>query len=715
MNNYTSSGIEVLGDISLGTHLCQFYETKDDLLEMLVPYFKTGLENKEFCLWVVSSKGLLTKEEAKKALAEAVPDFDRHLINKDIEILDESEWYLAEGKLKLEWVIRAWLEKHNRALAMGYSGIRVSGDTLWLSEKDWKDFYTYEKKINDFTAGLNMTVLCTYSLEQCGAAEILDVVDAHQFTIARRKGKWEMVETATQMQAQAEIKRLNEAMPHVKEQVHKLKAILSYGVAVLSVIAALIILFLTKIYLPGAAPHASVFFCAVIFSTWFGGVRPGLFSIMLAAVAFDYYFLPPIYSFAIYPTQFPRLLFFIIPSLFIVWLSAAQRMISESLRQARNVLEKTVQKLRQTNITLREEIAERKRAEEELRKSEDRIRLIINTIPTMAWTLLPGGTVDFVNQRWIDYVGHSLDEMENPLGIVHPEDLPRVMEKWRANMAESKFSEDEMRLRRADGEYRWFLVRTAPLHDEQGNPVKWYGVSIDIDDNKQAEEKLKLLNAELHNLSSHLQNIQENERTTIAREIHDELGQLLTGLKMEVGWLTRKLHDDPVLKAKGNEILSIIGETLKTVKKIAVDLRPNILDELGLIAALEWQGQEFEKSRKTEFHFHTDLNDFNPDRNLSTNIFRVHQEALTNIARHAHATRIETTLEKKDNWLRLTIQDDGKGFDLEEEKDKNSFGLVGMKERALMLRGKLIIETEKGKGTVITLKVPLVKMDEKES
>src|SRR5258708_31024653 len=234
MNNYTSSGIEVLGDISWGTHFCQFYETKHDLLEMLVPYFKTGLENKEFCLWVVSSKGLLTKEEARKALAEVVPDLDRHLINKDIEILDESEWYLEEEKLKLERVIHGWHEKHNRALAMGYSGIRISGDTLWLREQDWKDFYTYEKKINDFTAGLNMTVLCTYSLEQCGAAEILDVVDAHQFTIARRKGKWEMVETATQMQAQAEIKRLNEAMPHVKEQVHKLKAIFSYGVAVFS-------------------------------------------------------------------------------------------------------------------------------------------------------------------------------------------------------------------------------------------------------------------------------------------------------------------------------------------------------------------------------------------------------------------------------------------------------------------------------------------------
>src|SRR5258706_657736 len=412
-----------------------------------------------------------------------------------------------------------------------------------------------------------------------------------------------------------------------------------------------------------------------------------------------------------------------------------------------------------------EDITERKQSEDLLRKNEDRIRLIIDTIPTMAWTLEPDGTVDFVNQRWLDYTGIPLEE---PLRIIHPEDLPRVMEKWRASMSEGKPSEDEMRLQRADGEYRWFLVRSAPLHDEQGNLVKWYGVSIDIEDNKQlgnalreserrylslfenmaegvayfrmlfkddklqdaiylevnpawenltglrnvigrkitevlpgmleanseffersltvaltwqserfeaystqlkkwlsvsaycpkeehvivvlddiserkqAEEKLKQVNSELHSLSSHLQNIQENERTAIAREMHDELGQLLTALKMEVGWLTKKMPDDAVLKEKGNEILSLVSEMLKTVKRIAMDLRPNILDELGLIAALEWQGQEFEKSRKIKFHFNTNLNDFNPDKNLSTNIFRVHQEALTNITRHAQATEIET-------------------------------------------------------------------------
>jgi len=127
---------------------------------------------------------------------------------------------------------------------------------------------------------------------------------------------------------------------------------------------------------------------------------------------------------------------------------------------------------------------------EHLKRAEDRVRLIINTFPMMAWSVRADGAVDFVNQRWMDYTGVSLEqEIENPTCAVHPEDLPRVMEKWLVDMAAGEPSEDEMRLRRADGEYRWFLVRTAPLRDEQGNVVKWYGLAIDIEDRKQAESQ----------------------------------------------------------------------------------------------------------------------------------------------------------------------------------------------------------------------------------
>jgi len=131
---------------------------------------------------------------------------------------------------------------------------------------------------------------------------------------------------------------------------------------------------------------------------------------------------------------------------------------------------------------------------EDLKRAEDRVRFVINTIPTIAWTVRPDGVVDFVNQRWLDYTGLSLEkEIEDSTHAIHPEDLPRIMKRWLEDMAAEEPYEDEMRLRRADGEYRWFLVRSAPLRDEQGNLVKWYGVSIDIEDRRRAESQSRTL------------------------------------------------------------------------------------------------------------------------------------------------------------------------------------------------------------------------------
>ncbi len=155
---------------------------------------------------------------------------------------------------------------------------------------------------------------------------------------------------------------------------------------------------------------------------------------------------------------------------------------------------------------------------EDLKRAEDRVRLIINTMPMMAWTLRPDGVVDFVNQRSLDYAGLSLaEQIENPTRTIHPEDLPRVMKKWLADMAAGESSEDEMRMRRADGQYRWFLVRTAPLRDEQGNLVKWYGVCIDIEDRKRAEEALRSTESEQRHIAAQLE--RERARLVEAQEV----------------------------------------------------------------------------------------------------------------------------------------------------------------------------------------------------
>jgi signal transduction histidine kinase/PAS domain-containing protein len=204
------TGVDVVGDMPWGTHFCLFYETTSDLLEITVSYCKAGLENQEFCLWVVAEP--LTVESAKRAIRRAVLDFDRYFAEHSIEIVAARDWYLHDGVFDLNRVIRGWNEKLAHASARGYAGVRVTGDTAWLEKKDWKDFCEYEESLNQAVANQRLAVLCTYPLASCGAGEILDVVRTHQFAVTNRRGNWDVIETAGHKQAKAEIKRLNEEL-----------------------------------------------------------------------------------------------------------------------------------------------------------------------------------------------------------------------------------------------------------------------------------------------------------------------------------------------------------------------------------------------------------------------------------------------------------------------------------------------------------------------
>ncbi len=204
------SGVDVVGDVPWGTHFCLFYESKADLLEIAVSYCKAGLEGQEFCLWVVAEP--LTVEEAKHALKQAVPDFDRYLSLHSLEIVAARDWYLQDGRFDLNRVIGGWNQKLAHASARGYTGVRVTGDTAWLEEKTWKEFCEYEDLLNQAVANQRIAVLCTYPLAACGAAEILDVVRTHQYAVTKRRGGWDVIETAGHKQAKAEIKRLNQEL-----------------------------------------------------------------------------------------------------------------------------------------------------------------------------------------------------------------------------------------------------------------------------------------------------------------------------------------------------------------------------------------------------------------------------------------------------------------------------------------------------------------------
>ncbi len=185
------SGIRVLGRVPWGTHFCQFYQTRRDLLAILVPYFKAGLAANEFCMWICSEP--LGVEEAGKALARAVPDLGGRIEAGQIEILAHTDWYLKGGRFGSRRVLRGWVEKLEEARSRGFEGLRLSGNTFWLEKGPWDAFAAYEEAINKVLSRYPMLALCTYSLDRCGAGEIVDVLGNHERALIRRKGRWILV------------------------------------------------------------------------------------------------------------------------------------------------------------------------------------------------------------------------------------------------------------------------------------------------------------------------------------------------------------------------------------------------------------------------------------------------------------------------------------------------------------------------------------------
>jgi signal transduction histidine kinase len=243
------------------------------------------------------------------------------------------------------------------------------------------------------------------------------------------------------------------------------------------------------------------------------------------------------------------------------------------------------------------------------------------------------------------------------------------------------------------------LARAFNAMSEQVNNAK------KILENKIVETEQ--INNQLRDLSAHLQNIREEERIHIAREMHDELGQLLTGFKMDVSWLNKKLtaNDDPLIQEKLSEMVMIIDEAVKFVRRIAAELRPGILDDLGLIPALDWHSKEFEKRFKIPVEFSYDQEELKTTPGIATGLFRMYQESLTNVARHSEAKRVTSRIEIRSNEIQLSIKDDGKGFNTSQES--KTLGLLGMRERAAMIGGHLEIKSTPGRGTHVLIRVPV--------
>lgn len=297
------------------------------------------------------------------------------------------------------------------------------------------------------------------------------------------------------------------------------------------------------------------------------------------------------------------------------------------------------------------------------------------------------------------------------LGYIHPEDLPAVRETLDQVIRNpGKPFKIALRSLHKEGHYVWFEGTVTNLLGEES--IRAIVINLhDITDSKEAEQRLNESTAELRLLASHLQDVREEERTAMAREIHDELGQQLTGLKMDVSWLSKRADlNDEVSRAKIKGILSLLDVTVSTVRRLAAELRPAILDDLGLPEALEWHARQFCERSGIQCAVKIRGNRTALPPGVATGLYRIFQEALTNVARHAKATQVSAELDMGPDKVDLIISDNGKGFDVHRIIGaKKTLGLLGMKERALMMCGRCEWTSESGEGTTIRVSVPLTK------
>jgi signal transduction histidine kinase len=224
---------------------------------------------------------------------------------------------------------------------------------------------------------------------------------------------------------------------------------------------------------------------------------------------------------------------------------------------------------------------------------------------------------------------------------------------------------------------------------------------------QKAQEKLRRSYDQLRALTGHLRFVREEERTRIAREVHDELGQALTGIKLDLSWLSGKISGERVLQRKIKAMSAHIDATILTVRRIATELRPGVLDNLGLAAAIEWQAAEFQERTGIRCEVKIAVAETIWDREFNTMCFRIFQETLTNVIRHAKATRVDVSLTQVDHELILTVRDNGRGILEKEVIHAQSIGLIGMKERVAQAGGQVFFFGLPNRGTTVTMRVPM--------
>ncbi|HEY83332.1 MAG TPA: PAS domain S-box protein [Dehalococcoidia bacterium] len=487
------TGISIIGDVPWGTHLGQFYQTKEDLLEILVPYFKTGLENNEFCMWVTA--GLVDEKAAEEAMRKAVPDFERYLKKKQIEIVPHTEWYLKDGAFDRQRVLNGWIDKLNQALSQGYDGMRVAGNASWLEEKDWKSFADYEREVNSVIGKHQMIAICTYSLDRCSASEAVDVMTNHWPVLIKREGRWEVAKSGEQEQAEEEL----------RESEQRYKALFEStldGVFVIDAETMRVVL----------ANEAAANIFGFDSADDVIGVNP-----------ID--FVPP--------DDRDRVIRIIAEDMFVKDLRQVNefQVVTRDGREIwiRAVGARTEYRGRLAGLISFWDITERKRAEQALEESRRFFSGTLNNLLTFIGVLEPNGKVIFVNNTPLEAAGIELKDVIGKIFYdtywwAYSEEARQTIKRDIERCASGESLVHDIQAQMAGGSLMWVEYSMHPIYGEDGRIEYLVAEGRDITERKQAEERIRYLNLMLRAIRNVNQLIsREKNRRQLLRGICDDL------------------------------------------------------------------------------------------------------------------------------------------------------------------------------------------------
>jgi PAS domain S-box-containing protein len=696
-------GIDLVGSIPWGTHLCQFYESKQDLIDILVPYFAEGLRGNEFCMWVTSSP--LEVEEARQALAKSVPNLDDYFRKEQIEIVSYSDWYLLGGKFDSDRVLQGWVKKETDALNRGFEGLRLTGNTFWIERSLWQSFVDYEEAVNAVIGDHKMLALCTYCLGNCSGSDVLDVVRNHIGTLLKQGKKWSLVEDVLRR------KKTEQALEAREQQYSSLFSYMMDGFAY------------HKIILDAKGKPVDYVFLEVnnAFERLTGLKRENIVGKHVTEV------LPGIEKDpADWIGRYGKVATSCQPIKFENYSQALDKwFVVSAFCPEKGYFAATF-----------EEVTERKKAEQEVQRAKNDWERTFDSVPDFIAILDNEYRIIRANRAMAQQLGVTI---EQAIGLtcykrLHgtygpPEYCPHAL-----TMKDGKEHIAEVHEPNMGGD---FLVSTTPLRDEKGRLVGSVHVARNITDRKQMQTKLEEYAAHLEELvEERTQQLKDSERLTAIGETAGMVGhdlrnplQTVTG---ETYLAKSELEQIPDSPAKKNleESLNTIAEQIGYMDKIVSDLqdfvRPVTPDKrpanLGILLTATAAEVNIPENIEVETEIGRKLPEIPVDAQL---LKRVFINLVTNAVQAmplGGKIAIKVRLQRKKtansaSRILVQVEDTGEGIP-ENVKPKifrplfttkskgQGFGLAVCKRVIEAHGGTITFESQYGKGSTFTVELP---------